>query len=106
SDSFLPAPRGFQRRATTNLDAERAIATERPGAREYEVADAGESRERRSRRPEGDTEPSHLVKPTRDERSARIVAEANAFDDAGGDGHDVLECAAKLDANEVVVRVD
>ena len=52
--------------------------------------------------------PSRVIscKPARDERGARVVAEANAFDDAGRDGHDVLERTAKLDADHVVVRVD
>ena len=57
-------------------------------------------------RAERDAEPRHLGEPARDERGARVVAEPDAFDDPGRDGHDVLERTAKLDADDVVVRVD
>ena len=89
-----------------DLDADRAIATQRARAREHEIADAGESGERRRARAKRDAEPRHLVQSARDERRARVVAQPNAFDDSGRDGHDVLERAAELDADHVVVRVD
>ena len=57
-------------------------------------------------RAERDAEPRHLVQPARDERRARVEAEPHAFDDARRDRHDVLERAAELDADDVVVRVD
>ena len=105
-DGLLAAQRLLERRALADLDAERAVAAQRAGAREHEIAHAGESGEGGRARAERDAEPRHLVQPARDERGARVVAESNAFDDAGGDGHDVLERAAQLDADHVVVGVD
>ena len=89
-----------------DLEPERAIAAERARARQHEIAEPGESGERRWLRAERDAEPRHLGQPARDERRARVEAEPEAFDDSGRDGHHVLERAAKLDADDVVVRVD
>src|SRR5205823_13861527 len=55
---------------------------------------------------EGDAELGHLVQPARDERGVRVRAEAEAFDDAGGDGDDVLERAGELDAGDVVRAIE
>ena len=60
-DGFLAAERGLERRALADLDTERAIATQRTGAGEHEIADAGESGERRGLGAERDPEPRHLV---------------------------------------------
>ena len=49
----------------------------------------------------GGAEARDLGEATRDERGARVVAEAEAVGDAGGDGHDVLDRAADLHADEV-----
>src|SRR5436190_21361787 len=63
---------GGDRLAARERHAELAVARETPGAREDEVAQAGESREGRRRRAERDGEPRHLGEPPRDERGARV----------------------------------
>ena len=47
-----------------------------------------------------------LGQAARDERGARVVAEAEAVGDAGGDRHHVLHRAADLDADQVGAVVD
>ena len=46
-----------------------------------------------------------LGQPARDQRGQRVVAEAQPFDDAGGDRDDVLQRAADLDADHIVAAV-
>ena len=52
-----------------------------------------------------DGKPGHLGQPARHQEAARVLAEPQATDDAGGDRDDVLEGAAQLHADHVVVRV-
>ena len=51
-------------------------------------------------------EPRDLGEAARDERRARVVAEAEAVDRARRDGDHVLQRAAALDADDVVARVE
>ena len=102
----LPASASSSVAPLPDLHADRAVAAQRAGAREHEVAQPGEAGERRRLRAERDAEPRHLGEAARDERRARVEAEPDALDDAGRDGHDVLERAAQLHADDVVVRVD
>ena len=50
-------------------------------------------------------QPRDLDQAAGDERGHRVVAEAEALDDAGGDRHHVLQRAADLDAGDVVGRI-
>ena len=50
-------------------------------------------------------QPRHLGQAAGDERGQRVVAEAEAVDDAGGDGDHVLQRAAELDADHVLARI-
>ena len=102
----LPRQRFVERRALPDLDADRAVAAQRTGAREHEIAESGEPGERRRLRAQRDAEPRHLGQPARDQRRARVEAEPETLGDSRRDGHDVLERAAELDADDVVVRVD
>ena len=65
----------------------------------------GEARERERRAAARDGEARDLGEAARDERGARVVAEAEPVDRAGGDRDDVLQRAAALDADDVVARV-
>ena len=80
------------------------LRLKRAGAREHEIAQSRRVRRTSPHRAPSAT-PSRVIscKPARDQRRARVVAEPNAFDDAGRDGHDVLERTAELDADHVVV---
>src|SRR3989475_27789 len=97
---------GGDRLAEGERYAELAVARETPGAREDEVAQARESREGRGRSAERDGEPCHLGEPARDERGAGVLAEAEPVDEARRDRHHVLQRPARLDADDVTVRVE
>ena len=86
--------------------ADAAVARERAGAGQDEIAHAGQAGERLEPSAEGDGELRHLVETARDQRRGRVRAEAEAFEDAGGDGDDVLQRAGQLDAGDVVRVVE
>ena len=86
--------------------AERPVAAEAAGGRQDQVAHAGQPRKGHRLRPHGQAEPGHLGEPAGDERRARVVAQAQSLQDPRRDGDHVLERAAELDADQVVVRVD
>ena len=52
-------------------------------------------------RAERDPEQCHLVEPARDDRGARVVAEAHAFRRAGGDRVHVFQRACDFDTHHV-----
>ena len=93
-------------RPRAELDADGAVAREIAGAGEDEVADAGEAGEGLAAASAGDGEARDLGDAAGDESGGGVVAEVEAVDDAGGEGDDVLERAAELDAGDVVVGVD
>ena len=86
--------------------ADLTVAREVAGGGEDEVAEAGQSHEGFEVAAELDAETGHFGQPTGDERGAGVVAELQAVADAGGNGHDVFECAADFDADDIVVCVD
>ncbi len=92
--------------AAAEFDADGAVAGERAGAGEDEVADAGETGEGLAAATAGDGEARHLGDAAGDEGGGGVVAEVEAVDDAGGEGDDVFERAAEFDAGDVVVGVD
>src|SRR5215218_5786382 len=94
SDGLLPDQRLGQRGALSDGNTDRAVSTERACAREHEVTEAGEASEGGGPRAECISQTGHLGEAARDEGRARIEAEADALDDSGRDGHDVLERAA------------
>ena len=51
-------------------------------------------------------EPRHLGEPARDQRGPRVEAQAQPVRDSRGHRHHVLERAAELDPDDVVVGVD
>ena len=87
-------------------DAQRAIPAQRAGARQHEIADPGEPRERGGARAERHAEASHFGQSTRDEGGARVVAQTDPLDDARRDRHHVLQRAAELHTDNVTLRVD
>ena len=58
------------------------------------------------RRSFGAGETRDLGKPARDERSHGVVPESEPFDHSGGNRDHVLQCAADLDARDIVARVE
>ena len=66
----------------------------------------GEAGERQRRAAQGDAEAGDLGQAAGDDRRAGVVAGAEAVGHARRDGDDVLERAAELAADEVVVGVD
>src|SRR6266540_4470695 len=92
--------------ATAELDADAAVARQRAGAGKDEVAHTGKAGEGLEAPAEGDAEPGHLVQAARDQSGVSVRAEAEAFDNARGDGDDVLERAGELDAGDVVRAIE
>ena len=86
--------------------ADGAVAAERAGAGEHQVADAGEAGEGFAARAAGHGEARDLGDAAGDERGGGVVAEAHAGGDAGGDGDDIFERAAEFDADDVGGRVE
>src|SRR3989449_6614109 len=97
-----------RRRALTlgERHAELPVARQAPRAGQHEVAESGQAGERPGGGPEGHREARHLGEPACDERRARVLAEPEPVGDPGRDGHDVLQRAARLDADDVPVRVE
>jgi hypothetical protein len=96
----------LQREPRGEAHADLAIAGKVTGAREHEVAQAGEAREGLGTPAHCGAQARDFGEAARDERSARVAAEREPVADAGGDGDHVLECAAHLDADQVVARID
>ena len=71
-----------------------------------EIADAGEAAEGFGAGAQRDPEASDLDESAGDEGGFGVVAGAQAIEDAGGEGDDVLEGAGQLDAEDVAARVD
>ena len=92
--------------AAAELDADGAVAGEGAGAGEDEIAEAGETGESLAVAAAGDGEAGDLGDAAGDDGGAGVVAEVEALNDSGGEGDDVLERAAELDAGDVVVGVD
>jgi hypothetical protein len=86
--------------------ADGAVAAERAGAGEDQVADTGETGESFTAASAGDGEPGDLRNAAGDEGGGGVVAEADSGGDAGGDGDDVLERAAQLDTDDIRGRVE
>jgi hypothetical protein len=91
----------IERAALAEFHADVAVPAERARAREDQVAHAGQAGQCQRVGAELHTEPRNLGQPARDERRARIVAEAEAHGHARRDGNHVLERTAQLDAHHV-----
>ena len=94
------------RAAFADALAEREIARAGRGAGEDQVAEARQSDKRLPPRAIGEAEPGHLGEAARDQRRARVLAEAFAVDHPAGDREHVLDRAADLRAGNVVAEVD
>ena len=86
--------------------AEREIARAGRGAGQHQVAEARQAGQRFPPRAHGEAEAGHFGKAARDQRGARILAEALALDHAAGDRQHVLDRAADLGAGDVVAQID
>jgi len=104
--NHLHAGQYFPERTTAReLDAHVSIPAQRAGARQHEVAEPGQAAERRRLRAERHPETDDFREPARDERRAGVLPEAEPVAEARGQRHDVLERAAKLDAQDVSIGV-
>ena len=92
--------------ALAELDADGAVARQAAGAGEHEVADAGEAGHGFAAAAAGDSEAGDLRDAARDQRGSGVVAELESGDDAGGERDDVLERAAELGADDILVAID
>src|SRR5581483_8283145 len=88
------------------LHADGAIAREAAGAGEHQVAHAGQAEHGFAAPSAGHHQPGYFGEATRDQRGNGVVSQAKTIANTGGDGDDVLERAAQLDAGHVVIRVD
>ena len=87
-------------------DADLAVAAQVAGAGQHQIAKAGQAGQRVALRAERHRQPRELGETARDQRGQRVVAEPEAFDDAGRDRDDVLQRAAKLDADDIAAAVE
>ena len=92
--------------AEAELLADVAVAAPRAHARHDQVAETGEARERRRLAAHGHAEARELGQAARDDRGPAVVAHVDALGHARGDGNHVLERAAELAPDDVVVEVD
>ena len=81
--------------------ADGAIAAQRAGAGEHQIAHPGEAGESFAARAAGNGEAGDLGDAAGDECGDGVVAEAYSHGDAGSDGDDILERAAQLNADDV-----
>ena len=91
----------MQLAALTQSFSNRAVAAQRAGAGEHQVAYAGEAGEGFAARAAGNSQARDLRDAARDEGGGGVVAQTHADGDAGGNGDHILERAAELDANDV-----
>ena len=91
--------------ALAELDAHVAIAREIAGAGEHQIAHARKSAHGERVSAQLGRQAPDLREAPRDQRGARVVAEAEAVGDAGRDRHHVLESSADLDTDDVVGAV-
>ena len=78
----------------------------RAGAGGHQVTDAGQAAEREHLASQRDAEPAQLGQAAGDQHGTRVLAEAQAVADAGGDGHHVLGGAGDLAPDDVGAHVD
>ena len=78
-----------------------AVAGERAGAGEHQVADAGEAGEGFAAAAAGHGEASDFRDAAGDEGGGGVVAEADSGGDPGGDGDYIFERSAEFDADDV-----
>ena len=77
--------------AAAEFDADGAIAGERSGAGEDEIADAGETGKCLAPSTAGYGKPSHLSDTARDEGGGGVVTKVEAVGDTGGEGNDIFQ---------------
>jgi hypothetical protein len=82
----------------------RVVAAERRLARRDQVAEPGETLQRLGLRAVGDGEVGHLHETAGDDGGLRVLAVADAVDDADGDGDEVLQHTAELGADDIGVH--
>ena len=86
-------------------EADAPVARQVAGAGEHEVAEPREAHQRLAPAAERGGQAARLGEAARDQRRARVVAEAEAVARAGGDRQHVLHRAADFDAGDVVALV-
>ena len=89
--AFTPAKR----------DAETQVARLVAGGGQHQIAKTGEAAYRIGLAAHGNDETRHFGKPARYQRRPGGITKARAFNDAGGNGEDIFECATKLHADAV-----
>src|SRR5690349_15617402 len=83
-----------------------AVARAAARARKDQVAHPGEPGPCSRLRSTRNRESGHLSQTTRNQRGRRVVPGPETFTDSGGDGDDVLECAAEFDPGDIIIAVD
>ena len=78
-----------------------AVATQRTGACQDQVAEAGQPRQRFALPPGGAGEPCDLGETAGDEPRLRVMAKPESFGESRRDGDDVLQRTANLDADDI-----
>ena len=92
----MPARIVVERSAPPKLDADVAIAAERPRARQDEIAEPAETGERFAAAAHRARQPRDLHQAARDERRERVVPETKRLHHARSDRDDVLQRTRRL----------
>src|SRR5262245_50136982 len=88
------------------LHADVAIAAQIARTSDDEITKAAQARQRVATGALRAGETCNLREAARDERRHRVVAEADPFDNPGGNGNDVLQRSADFDAGYVVAGIE
>ena len=103
----MPREDLVERSAPAELEADVTVAAERRRCTSGPDRQGRSSpRASRAARPSRRRQPRDLGEAARDERRQRVVAELHGLGDARGDGDDVLQRRANLDADDVVRSVE
>jgi hypothetical protein len=96
---------GRQRLPTRQGQPDAAVARQIARAGQNQVAQPRQAHERFALSAEGRGQAPSLGQSARDQRRARVVAEAQAIARAGGDCQHVFHCASDLDPDQVVADI-
>src|SRR5438067_2055233 len=92
--------------AASQLDADGAVAREPAGAGEDEIAHARQAGESLAAGAAGDGQTTNLRQTTGNKGGDGVVSQSETVAYAGGDGDNILQRTAQLDANNVVAGVN
>src|SRR5215471_12496831 len=89
----------------SQCNADAAVPAQTAISGQDQISKPGKSGQRFAFPSAGDGKTSNFNESTGDERSSRIRAQAQSFDDAGGDRNDVFDSRCDFDSDDVRVCI-